>query len=150
MQSTRPNAVSAFRTFVEYILCAYTRMNRITFTYYATSIPRYDLRVVLRVPGEPTATLQQDHESLWKRRGRHHRKPHSLTPDTSTKSQISTNQINECATNRQHTFRATQSSHGSVCTASKFSSTESSILCTGIWKTLCSVLFNFPARWTGG
>jgi hypothetical protein len=32
-------------------------MNRITFTYYATSIPRYDLRVVLRVPGEPTQTL---------------------------------------------------------------------------------------------
>jgi hypothetical protein len=54
VQGTRPNAVSAFRTFVEYILCAYTRMNRITFTYYATSIPRYDLRVVLRVPGEPT------------------------------------------------------------------------------------------------
>jgi hypothetical protein len=29
-------------------------LNRITFTYYATSIPCYDLRVVLRVPGEPT------------------------------------------------------------------------------------------------
>jgi hypothetical protein len=39
---------------VEYILCVYTRINRITFTYYATSIPRYDLRVVLRVPGKLT------------------------------------------------------------------------------------------------
>jgi hypothetical protein len=29
-------------------------LNRITFTYYATSIPRYDLCVVLCVPGEPT------------------------------------------------------------------------------------------------
>jgi len=59
VQGTRPNAVSAFRTFVEYILCAYTRMNRITFTYYATSIPRSDLRVVLRVTGEPTLTLSK-------------------------------------------------------------------------------------------
>ena len=42
VQGTRPNAVSAFRTFVEYILCAYTRINRITFTYYATSILRFD------------------------------------------------------------------------------------------------------------
>jgi hypothetical protein len=48
---TKPNADSAF---AEYILCAHTQLNRITFTYYATSIPRYDLRVVLRVPGEPT------------------------------------------------------------------------------------------------
>ena len=29
-------------------------LNTITFTYYATSIPRSDLHVVLRVPGEPT------------------------------------------------------------------------------------------------
>jgi hypothetical protein len=41
----------------EYILCAHTQRNTITFTYYATSIPRYDLRVVLRVPGEPTASV---------------------------------------------------------------------------------------------
>jgi len=31
-------------------------LNRITFTYYATSIPRFDLRVVLRVTGEPTGS----------------------------------------------------------------------------------------------
>jgi len=37
-------------------------LNTITFTYYATSIPRSDLRVVLRVPGEPTITnvLKED------------------------------------------------------------------------------------------
>jgi len=33
---------------------ARTQLNTITFTYYATSIPRFDLRVVLRVTGEPT------------------------------------------------------------------------------------------------
>jgi hypothetical protein len=54
VQGTRPNAVSAFRTFVEYILCAYTHINKTTFTYYATSILYYNLRVVLRVPGKPT------------------------------------------------------------------------------------------------
>jgi hypothetical protein len=33
-------------------------LNRITFTYYATSIPRFDLRVVLRVPGGPTIVVR--------------------------------------------------------------------------------------------
>jgi hypothetical protein len=51
VQGTRPNAVSAFP---QSISSARTQLNTITFTYYATSIPRYDLRVVLRVTGEPT------------------------------------------------------------------------------------------------
>jgi hypothetical protein len=53
VQVTRPNAVSAFRIFVEYILYAYTRINRITFTYYATCISRL-LRAMPRVLGKPT------------------------------------------------------------------------------------------------
>jgi hypothetical protein len=59
VQGTRPNAVSAFRIFVEYILCAYTRINRITFTYYATCISR-SLRAVPRVLGEPTLCCAND------------------------------------------------------------------------------------------
>jgi hypothetical protein len=56
VHGTRPNAVSAFP---QSISSARTQLNRITFTYYATSIPRYDLRVVLRVPGGPTEISQE-------------------------------------------------------------------------------------------
>jgi hypothetical protein len=52
VQGTKPNADSAFAEYS--ISSARTHeLNTITFTYYATSIPRYDLRVVLRVTGEP-------------------------------------------------------------------------------------------------
>jgi pyruvate/2-oxoglutarate/acetoin dehydrogenase E1 component len=65
VQGTRPNADSAF---AEYILCAHTQLNRITFTYYATSIPRYNLRVVLRVTGEPTLiSLHSNQKEIRKR-----------------------------------------------------------------------------------
>jgi hypothetical protein len=45
----------AHSTLLWSISFAYTHvLNRRTFTYYITSIPNYDLRVVLRVPDEPT------------------------------------------------------------------------------------------------
>ena len=50
VQGTRPNAVSAFRTFAEYIFCAYTRINKITFTYYTTSI-LYSITYYATCPG---------------------------------------------------------------------------------------------------
>jgi hypothetical protein len=43
-------------------------LNTITFTYYATSIPRFDLRVVLRVTGKPTLiSLHSDQKEIGKR-----------------------------------------------------------------------------------
>jgi hypothetical protein len=68
-------------------------LNRITFTYYATSIPRYNLRVVLRVTGEPTGAkrdrslnrmLDRILESNALARARYRRKCHSYGVEWNT------------------------------------------------------------------